>query len=228
MNNLLYKIALILLIVLMNCNKVNSNTNSDQSQIKNETIKDLAPIKDEKQTIEYAGFIKTLNLTNSTVSERKERFFTFINHDIPNYWIGTKWNFNGTTRTPQKGTIACGYFITNIINDFGINLRRIYLAQQPSSTMIKTLCDQNTIKQFSKISQLKHYLDKRNDKEIFIVGLDFHTGFIIKNGKEYYFLHSNYINEEGVIKEKMETSLALNHSKSFMIGSLTANTSLFE
>lgn len=176
----------------------------------------------------YTELKEELKSFKGDVGEKQERFFTFINTDVPNYWIGTKWDFNGTTRTPQNGTIACGYFVTTVLDDFGIKLKRIQLAQQVSSLMITTLCEPKSIKRFSKIEQVETYLNGRNDHEIFIVGLDFHTGFIIKDKAKLYFLHSNYIQKEGVVKEEIRNSRALLSSKSFMIGSVSKKETNFK
>src|SRR6187455_2399459 len=48
----------------------------------------------------------------------KERIFTsaVVETIIPG-WIGTAWNFNGTSEKPQQGSIACGYFVTTILRD---------------------------------------------------------------------------------------------------------------
>lgn len=184
--------------------------------------------KTEVQLKPYPEFKEELQLFNGNLSEKQDRFFTFINNDVPNYWVGTKWDFNGTTRLPKSGTIACGYFVTTVLDDFGIKLKRIYLAQQVSSVMISTLCEKKSIKNFSTIDQVENYLKNRNKKEIFIVGLDFHTGFIIKDDSKMYFLHSNYIKKEGVVKEEIRNSKALLSSKSFMIGSVSKNPKNFE
>lgn len=176
----------------------------------------------------YAELKEELKNFKGDAKEKQNRFFTFINTDVPNYWMGTKWDFNGTTRTPQNGTIACGYFVTTVLDDFGIKLKRNQLAQQVSSVMITTLCDSKSIKHFSKIEQVEKYLNVRNKEEIFIVGLDFHTGFIIKDQSKLYFLHSNYIQKEGVVKEEIRNSRALLSSKSFMIGSVSQKESNFK
>lgn len=176
----------------------------------------------------YPEFKEEVQSFNGNLSEKQDRFFTFINNDIPDYWTGTKWDFNGTTRIPNNGTIACGYFVTTVLEDFGIKLKRVHLAQQVSSVMITTLCDKKSIKHFSGIEQVEDYLKNRNKKEIFIVGLDFHTGFIIRDDSKMYFLHSNYIKKQGVVKEEMLHSKALFSSKSFMIGSVSANAKNFE
>lgn len=150
--------------------------------------------------------------------EKKDHFFKYINSETPEYWENTPWSFNGTSREPQKGSIACGYFVTNILTDYGFNIKRAYLAQQASSVMIKQLC--TNIKYFSKREDLEYYLKENEKNQVYIVGLDFHTGFVTRENKDTYFIHSNYIKNQGVVKEKTSTSSALNASKSYMIGNL--------
>lgn len=153
-----------------------------------------------------------------TKTEKKQYFFKFINNDVPQYWAKTLWSFAGTSREPQKGSIACGYFVTNTLSDYGFNINRTYLAQQASSVMIKKLC--TDIQYFSKRQDLEHYILGKNKNQVYIVGLDFHTGYITRENKDTYFIHSNYIKNEGVIKELTKNSRALNASKTFMIGTL--------
>jgi hypothetical protein len=73
---------------------------------------------------------------------------------------------------------------------------------------------------------LNGYLAKQPINSIFIIGLDFHTGYIIKTATNCYFFHFNYIRKQGVVKEKIDESQALSANKFFMIGSLTANKDL--
>lgn len=176
----------------------------------------------------YVQFKEELKSFKGNLTEKQNRFFTYINSDIPNYWIGTKWDFNGTTQQPKKGTIACGYFVTTVLDDFGIKLKRIYLAQQASAVLVSKLCKKNSIKTFSSIEQVESYLKNNSQHEIYIVGLDFHTGFIIRDNDKNYFLHSNYINREGVVKEELRNSKALSASKLYVIGSLSQNEEIFK
>ncbi len=71
-----------------------------------------------------------------------------------------------------------------------------------------------------KRQDLEHYILKKNKNQVYIVGLDFHTGFITRENKDIYFIHSSYIKSKGVVKELTATSPALNASKTFMIGTL--------
>lgn len=130
------------------------------------------------------------------------------------------------TRTPHKGEIACGYFVTNTLADLGFKIERIKLAQCASGDMIKVLC--SDIKTFSGIKKFEAYMEKQPVNSVFIVGLDFHTGYIVKDATGSYFLHSNYIRRKGVMKEKIGESAALAKNKFFMIGSLTENRKLLE
>lgn len=170
----------------------------------------------ETNKIPYKEFLISIN--KKSEEDKKKYLFTFINYDVPNYWSSTPWSFNGTSREPQKGTIACGYFVTNTLTNFGFDINRTYLAQQASSVMIKKLC--KDIKYFSKRQDLDKYILSKDKNQVYIVGLDFHTGFITRENKDTYFIHSNYIKNKGVVKELTQTSQALNASKSFMIGTL--------
>lgn len=173
-------------------------------------------IPTKEVTIPYPEFKKQINAKSSV--EKKAYFFNYINNDVPKYWEETIWSFNGTSQIPKNGSIACGYFVTNILSDYGFKINRIRLAQQASSVMIKELCTE--IHYFATVEELEKYVLSKNEKQIYIVGLDFHTGFIIRDVKEVYFLHSNYIKNKGVVKEIAKNSQALNQSKSFMIGTL--------
>ncbi len=216
---LMKKCICILLVSLVKFSCKEHNTNPFSSDDETTEKAQLKP---------YAELKNDLKIFKGSTNEKQARFFTFINSDVPDYWIGTKWDFNGTTRNPQNGTIACGYFVTTVLDDFGMKLKRIQLAQQVSSVMINTLCDPKSIKRFSTIEQVERYLNGRNSEEVYIVGLDFHTGFIIKDKAKMYFLHSNYIQKEGVVKEELRNSRALLSSKSYMIGSLSEKEEHFK
>ncbi len=164
----------------------------------------------------YKDFLAKIQQKNK--KEKSQYFFKYINSEIPDYWQNTPWTFGGTSREPQKGSIACGYFVTNILSDYGFDIKRAYLAQQASSVMIKQLC--TDINYFSKREDLENYILNKEKNQVYIVGLDFHTGFVTRENKDTYFIHSNYINNQGVVKEKTATSKALNASKTFMIGNL--------
>ncbi len=181
---------------------------------------------DQKPKVSYEEFLKEVaservKLKSKPLTDTKKYFFTLVNEKIPAYWTGTPWDFNGVTRQPGEGKIACGYFITNTMVDLGFGIERVKLAQAASSVLIKATC--TNIKNYADFEDLKTYLNNAAENSVFIVGLDFHTGYITKEKRDCYFIHSNYIDHKGVMKENILTSSALQASKTFMIGSISAN-----
>jgi hypothetical protein len=179
----------------------------------------------KKPGLSYQDFLLEVKeerekLKDKSLADAKKYFFTLINDKIPAYWKGTPWDFNGVTRNPGEGKIACGYFITNTMVDLGFNIERIKLAQAASSVLINATCSTG---KWCDFEGLKKYLEKQPEYSVFIVGLDFHTGYLTKEKNDCYFIHSNYIDSKGVTKEKIDDSEALQASKIFYIGSITAN-----
>lgn len=166
------------------------------------------------------------SIDGNDIEQKSNLLYNLISEDLVAHWLGTPWDFNGTTRTPNQGTIACGYFVTNTLSDLGFDIQRIKLAQAASSEMIKTLCIET--KWISGFDNFNAFMKKQTKNAIYIVGLDFHTGFIIKKGAETYFFHSNYIQAECVILEPIEQSKALLNNQAFFIGNLTGNKELLK
>lgn len=154
----------------------------------------------------------------------KEFLTNTISDQLYNYWKGTPWDFNGTTTTPKEGMIACGFFVTGLLKDAGFKLPRTKLAVCPSLTMMKYLTSSKSIKNLSTLNYVEFVSWLKNQgKGVYIVGLDYHTGFIVHDGNEVWFIHSNYIYRLGVMKEKLIESRALKSSKTRYITSLTNN-----
>ncbi len=147
-----------------------------------------------------------------------------ISNDLYNQWKNTPWDFNGTTTKPQEGSIACGFFVTTILQDMDVKINRTKLAICASSVMMKNLTPHQRIKNLSNLSYPAF-----NDtlisygKGVYIIGLDYHTGFIVNDGKEAWFIHSNYIGRKGVTKELVMYSAALKSSKTRWMISLTGD-----
>ncbi len=116
--------------------------------------------------------------------QQKEKIFTTSVAEtiIPN-WIGTAWDFNGISQTPQKGTIACGYFVTTVLRDAGLNIARVKLAQCASEQMMLSLIQPKYVQRFSNIA-MDNFIQKIQHQGygLYIAGLDNHTGFIYNDG----------------------------------------------
>lgn len=160
----------------------------------------------------------------------KENIFckTVTETIIPN-WIGTGWSFNGVSRQPQQGSIACGYFVTTILQDAGLELARVKLAQCASEQMIITLIQPKYVQRYSNVLMANFIASiQQQGYGLYIVGLDNHTGFIYNDGKDIFFIHSTFVGTKNVQIEKAATSIVLISSKYKVTGKLSADENLLE
>jgi hypothetical protein len=180
----------------------------------------IQTVEDQISYVEYLNALDSLksDIDSGDYRASSRLMYTVINDEIPTYWMGTPWDFNGTSQEPGKGHIACGYFLTTVMKQTGYTIERIKMAQQASSVLIKKYCSDITY--LNSLDALRKYLSEQPDSSTYIVGLDFHTGFITKNEKDFYFIHSNYRASRGVVKERITESDALRSNQFFMIGSL--------
>ncbi len=185
----------------------------------------------EKDSLTYQQFISKIDSTrkyfksrptDSIILQAKEYWVQLIGSEFYNYWQGTPWDFNGTTTEPKNGTIACGFFVTTVLKDAGVPINRHKLAICPSLKMMQALTSPKEIKNLSSLSysRFSDWL-MQFGKSVFVIGLDYHTGFIVNDGQEVWFIHSNYIDKVGLVKEKVSRSEALQASKTRYITCLT-------
>lgn len=162
----------------------------------------------------------------ATLNSISTKFTNHLINDIIPHWYETKWSFDGYTETPKKGTIACGYFVSTTLRDVGLNINRFKMAQKSPLEEAKIVACGNeviTLKNKSKL-ELKNYFTSKKDG-VYFIGLDFHVGYIYKQGTNVYFIHSNYIENKGVMKEKIEDSKAI-ISDVYYISDITHNPKL--
>lgn len=189
---------------------------------------------------EHTVTIPTLSGIIAEVNQRKSLFIKMaptlrrdstnnylvdlIGNKIYNVWKGTPWSFNGTTQTPGEGSIACGYFVTTVLNNIGFPIHRVRYAICPSLEMIRKATGNSGIENYSgkTIEEMKDKFLSRG-KSVYVAGLDFHTGFVVCDGKEVYFLHSNFIRHEGVVKEPLTKSVSFRSSKTHWFGNISSN-----
>src|SRR5688572_16738148 len=125
------------------------------------------------------------------VSDIESRFTNSVVNELIAYWYGTPWDFNGITQQPGKGQIACGYFVTTVLRDAGYKINRVKVAQMPASEIIRQVADKSTIRAFSlqTVGKVDSAV-KKMGPGLYVVGLDYHVGFLFCDGAEVYFIHS--------------------------------------
>lgn len=163
------------------------------------------------------------------VLHKARHAFITANTSLAPYWYGTPWSFNGISQTPQEGSIACGYFVTTLLEDAGLKVQRAKLAQQASENIIKSLTTEKHIKRFHNASLKKFVTAVENwGAGLYVVGLDFHVGFIWHDGKDVHFIHSTYVHPKAAFSELATHSPVLASSKYRVIGKISDDDRLIK
>jgi hypothetical protein len=198
-------------------------------QIRPDSLISYSQMKQQAETLRQS--LKAGREAGTISADSVGRAFTrlMVNGLIP-YWYGTPWDFNGYTNQPQKGVIACGYYVSTTLTHAGLRLNRYALAQQAGLNEAKSLACGTEIFQW-------HATDVRSTTErmmaefengLWFVGLDFHVGFLLKQAGELFFLHSSYLDPVAVVIEKALDSEALSQSATFVIAAVSTNEKLMK
>lgn len=177
---------------------------------------------------EYPALIKRIENTRISLQENKSaevnysNLSFFIADSLAPYWVGTPWDFNGISKHPQEGNIACGYFVFGLLEDAGFKLNRIKLSQAASETAIKALLKEDYIKRFSKKS-IEDFVESMINwgDGIYLVGLDYHIAIIQVHGNNCQMIHASVYHPGTVVIEDAEESLALIHTDYRIVGKLS-------
>ena len=140
-------------------------------------------------------------------------------------WYGTRWAFNGMTRTPGEGEIACGTFAVFTLQDVGFRIPT-RMAAQPSENIIKNLIGNSTVKRFSNhtpMSKVIEWLGERGEG-LYLVGLDIHVGFIVYENDTMEFCHASYYDPpRAVVSQEVTEKSPLTDSGYRVVGKLLAD-----
>jgi hypothetical protein len=124
-------------------------------------------------------------------------------------WYGTSWAFYGTTETPGEGTIACGYFVSTTLRDAGFKVERVNMAKQASEYIILSLAAPETLRRFRHKTTVE-VLDVLTNDGVYLIGLDYHVGYLVRDGQSMQMCHSSYVNPSvGVQCEDAYEALAM-------------------
>ncbi|MFK7905192.1 MAG: hypothetical protein AB8B69_08710 [Chitinophagales bacterium] len=189
---------------------------------------DLTLKEIEKRRQRYAE-----NLQNATNSLEKQQIIQdaasyleeTIAVDVVHYWYGTSFDKEGMSKNPNKGKIACSYFITTVLEDAGLKVNRIKLAQKSAENITKTLCNKGKMKRLTTPSETKKYVEE-NGKGLYVIGFSFHVGFLYNDGSEIYLIHASPLPPGTVARLPMDGARSFDYSKFYDIGKLSDNTAL--
>ena len=163
---------------------------------------------------------------DSAVAEAKAFLYQQLTQQIWPAWYGTEWDFNGISNTPGEGQIACGYFVSTTLKHAGFRLNRYRLAQQAASDICDALAPD--VYRFRSREALEGFLKKQSGEQLYVLGLDYHVGFVQQKDSIYSFTHSSYYEPTRVTNERFDNSAALEYSTVYVLASLFEKESLVE
>ncbi|NNC89364.1 MAG: hypothetical protein HKN82_12970 [Akkermansiaceae bacterium] len=140
-------------------------------------------------------------------------------------WLGTPWAYEGIAHEPGGGKVACGYFVSSVLQDARFDVEWGRLAQQPSQNILGTFLreDELHIRVGTDYELFLTELQSRGPG-IYIVGLDSHVAFlVIPDSGEIRFIHSSGSRPWCVVDEDRESADVLRRSRYRVTGNLTAN-----
>jgi hypothetical protein len=142
-------------------------------------------------------------------------------------WLGTPWDFNGTSEVPGEGKVACGYFVSTVLRDAGFRVDRFKLARQPSQNILLSFLPRESLS--LKVGAVyESYADDldRAEPGIRIVGLDRHVAFLVTGPEGFRFIHSSGSKPWCVVDEARAEAEVLRRSNYRVEGLLTADKPL--
>lgn len=161
-----------------------------------------------------------------------ENTFTdlLVNTLIP-YWYGTPWSFEGHTATPRTGEIACGYFVSTTLLHLGLKVNRYRLAQQSPIHEAKSLAIdlEKVLSIAAEPAEAIAAIKKGTKTGIYFIGFDAsHVGFLLNQAGHLYLIHSNYLDAQGVVIERIAESAVFASYDRFYLVPLSANPRLVQ
>lgn len=202
------------------------NTESIEQKINQETKTSYEKIQEEIKNKQQEFGEQYSQATNEEkkliITDAREYLFNKMVDDVFEEWYGTQWSMNGTTRVPKEGTIACGYFVTTVLEDVGFKVPRVTWSVIPSENMIREMTQKENFKRFSSKSAgfMEEYI-KEQGEGLYATGLDCHTGFIVNREETAWFVHADYYEPwTGVKAEKINGYNPFAHSKYRVIGKI--------
>ncbi len=137
------------------------------------------------------------------------------------FWIGTRWALGAPqTTTPQQGKVNCGTFVGRILHDAGFKVHVKKLQRQPSQLIIKSFVGGKRVRKFSGATMKRFLASVRQmGSGLFIIGLDFHVGFLLQTEDDLRFIHASF-ETETVINEEAATAMPITSSGYRVVGKI--------
>ena len=161
------------------------------------------------------------------VLAESRRFLEAVLPEMMRCWLGTRWDFNGTSEVPGEGNIACGYFVSTILRDAGFRVDRYKLARQPSQNILRSFLPRESLSLRVGVPYDSYAAElEAVEPGIRVIGLDSHVAFVVTGPEGFHFIHSSGSAPWCVVEECRTNAEVLRRSNYRVEGSLTADKNL--
>ena len=124
-------------------------------------------------------------------------------------WVGTRYSFSGQSREPLRGTVACGHWITAVLEDAGIPVAPD-LGQYASARIVRTLAGPEQTTWLRDQAPTTLVTQVRDAGEgLYLLGLDTHVGLLRVRGRAVDICHAAGSWPRTVLCEPAATSPSL-------------------
>lgn len=148
--------------------------------------------------------------------------------ELADLWMGTTWAL-GAPQASEPGPdarINCGTFVGTVLRDAGFNVKVTKLQRQPSQDIIRSFVGKDRTRRFSNTPMKKFLAEVRDmGPGLFIIGLDFHVGFLIQTDDDLRFVHASYVTRTVVDEPAAEASPIVD-SKYRVVGKILSRENL--
>lgn len=150
------------------------------------------------------------------------RFLNTVLPEMMRCWLGTPWDFNGTSEVPGEGNIACGYFVSTVLRDAGFRVDRYKLARQPSQNILLSFLPRESLSVKVGVPYDGYAAEMDSAAPgIRIIGLDSHVAFLVTGPDGFRFIHSSGSKPWCVVDESRDHAEVLRRSNYRVQGLLT-------
>jgi hypothetical protein len=162
-------------------------------------------------TVPYAEVVAALEAERLSLGARaapreeaREVLADAIGARLLPYWLGTGWDFYGTTSVPGDGDIACGHFVGTLLRDAGFRVDRLAVGRLPSESILGLFATVAERRRFRgrEPAQIVVALDDWPDG-LYGAGFDFHAGLLRKSGGVLEFCHASPFADEVVCEDPL-------------------------
>lgn len=137
-------------------------------------------------------------------------------------WLGSRWGLGMPQSTqPHLGKTNCGLFVAVVLRDAGFNLPIWKFNRQASYHAIRSVAPRRMIRYFRRAPMSRFLAEvKKLGPGLFLIGLDFHIGFL-RQGKKggLRFVHASYESHK-VVDEAAATAGPIVSSRYRMVGKI--------